>query len=761
MNALIRPHQWRLKTLVLLGAMVVALGCRDQAQVTANDPNKGATGAALAAETRSEPTNTPAELSDADPLRNVRRIEPAIGNKLSPPVAEIVKLAQGGLSEDVLLAYVEKAPPTAALSVEEILYLYDLGLPVPVISALIRHGNAAQGTAKTAPELAEAPPAVAAPVTPQYAQPSPPQYSPPQYAAPSPIHDQPQQEPLPPENTTPTPVYAGPVVQDYSQFYDQLSPYGTWVDLPEYGWSWQPYAASLTVGWRPYSQRGRWLYSDYGWYWQSDYSWGWAPFHYGRWAHYPRRGWYWVPDRTWGPSWVCFRQSDAYYGWAPLPPRAHWSAGVGFGFRGGVGVGFDFGLTDDWFTFVPHNRFCDPLVANHFVSSTRVKNIYKQTKVVNNYHVGPNNTVINKGIPEETVARVSRTEVPKVKVRETSVAPGKFVRGDRVERDGNSLVVYKPRLQTSAPSAPGRGDRGENADFPSHRALATRSGRDLPSKPESSAPAVAGVPSGGGVIKPLERRGTVASTERNDRSGDNPARATVPVFPQLQNDRRGLSRSGVTPNLDIANAAPAPPANVHRPSLEGRSDTPNKSVYSNNRPNDGMKQVEPPRGQARVYTVPSPGLNQQSRANVPTRPQFQTPVAPQISRPDNNRPAQREERFDRPNQNFSRQRNNDPSAGSVARPSAPPSLNRPSYSQPSQGQPFRPPTSVAPQPRYQAPSMDAPRQRTPSSQAPSIQQKAPEPSRNHNNPTVQSPPARSTPPPSPGSRGDGDRRRDR
>ena len=31
-------------------------------------------------------------------------------------------------------------------------------------------------------------------------------------------------------------------------------------------------------------------------------------------------GWCWAPDTVWGPSWVTWRYSGDYCGWAPLPP---------------------------------------------------------------------------------------------------------------------------------------------------------------------------------------------------------------------------------------------------------------------------------------------------------------------------------------------------------------------------------------------------------------------------------------------------------
>ena len=67
------------------------------------------------------------------------------------------------------------------------------------------------------------------------------------------------------------------------------------------------------------------------------------------------------PDTVWGPSWVTWRYSNDYCGWAPLPPFAVYRAGVGFFYQGsGVSIGFDFGLGVNCFTFVPTRNFCDP-----------------------------------------------------------------------------------------------------------------------------------------------------------------------------------------------------------------------------------------------------------------------------------------------------------------------------------------------------------------------------------------------------------------
>ena len=141
---------------------------------------------------------------------------------------------------------------------------------------------------------------------------------------------------------------------DTAYFYDTLAPYGSWINLAGYGLCWQPIVYVRNHDWRPYNDRGRWLYTDCGWYWQSDYSWGWAAFHYGRWFRDANAGWVWLPNRVWGPAWVSWRNSAEYAGWAPLPPSANFVPGVGFRFQNhAVNASFEFGLRRGLYTFVP------------------------------------------------------------------------------------------------------------------------------------------------------------------------------------------------------------------------------------------------------------------------------------------------------------------------------------------------------------------------------------------------------------------------
>ena len=109
----------------------------------------------------------------------------------------------------------------------------------------------------------------------------------------------------------------GDPVDSVDVFYDQLSPYGVWVDEPDAGRVFIP----QEDGFVPYTN-GHWQYTSLGFVWVSASPFGWATSHYGRWAYsnsYNR--WVWAPDTQWGPAWVEWRQTGTHFGWSPLAPE--------------------------------------------------------------------------------------------------------------------------------------------------------------------------------------------------------------------------------------------------------------------------------------------------------------------------------------------------------------------------------------------------------------------------------------------------------
>jgi hypothetical protein len=97
-------------------------------------------------------------------------------------------------------------------------------------------------------------------------------------------------------------------------YASELSFYGSWHNVPSYGWVWRPV---YTGGWGPYVN-GYWSWCRGGWVWVSYDPWGWAPYHYGRWDFAVDIGWVWIPGSVWSGAWVSFAVGPSYVGWCPL-----------------------------------------------------------------------------------------------------------------------------------------------------------------------------------------------------------------------------------------------------------------------------------------------------------------------------------------------------------------------------------------------------------------------------------------------------------
>ena len=234
-------------------------------------------------------------------------------------------------------------------------------------------------------------------------------------------------------------------------FYDSLSPYGSWMYVSGYGWCWQPTVVVGSVDWRPYCDGGSWYWSDSGWYWRSSYSWGWAPFHYGRWFHHGHAGWIWCPGTVWGPAWVSWRYNDGFCGWAPLPPAAVWTVGIGFTHLGvRVGIGFDFGLSYHHYAYVPTAHFCDYQVRRYCEPVGRVQSIHQHTTVINNYAVSKT-TFVNNGMGHATIAKHVGPALRTVTIRDRAVDHPASIRSEHVVKEGSRLVVDRPVLPKTPP----------------------------------------------------------------------------------------------------------------------------------------------------------------------------------------------------------------------------------------------------------------------------------------------------------------------
>lgn len=204
-------------------------------------------------------------------------------------------------------------------------------------------------------------------------------------------------------------------------FYNNLAPYGQWVQTPEYGTVWIP---NVEPGFQPYATNGHWIVTEYGNTWVSDYAWGWAPFHYGRWFVDRYNRWGWVPGYDWGPAWVSWRSGGGYYGWAPLGP--------------GLNINLNVNIPPSWWVFVPQVYITSPRLYSYCVPRPRAYGIYQNTIIINNvYRV--NNRAYAFGPRREEIEYVTRQRVPVYRI-DNAGAPGRTVFRD------NSAGFYRPDL---------------------------------------------------------------------------------------------------------------------------------------------------------------------------------------------------------------------------------------------------------------------------------------------------------------------------
>ncbi|HXS36119.1 MAG TPA: DUF6600 domain-containing protein [Flavipsychrobacter sp.] len=162
-------------------------------------------------------------------------------------------------------------------------------------------------------------------------------------------------------------------------FYDNLAPYGQWVDDQEYGYVFVP---NVEQDFRPYYTDGYWAMTEYGNTWVSSYPWGWACFHYGRWTYDNYYGWVWIPGTEWGPAWVDWRNGGGYYGWAPLGP----------GFDISVGFGA-YSCPDDWWVFLPPRYLYQPRYYHYWAGPRENTTIIHNTTIINNTFINNSNHV--------------------------------------------------------------------------------------------------------------------------------------------------------------------------------------------------------------------------------------------------------------------------------------------------------------------------------------------------------------------------------
>lgn len=619
--------------MVVVVALPILSGCAnansepesaDTNSVAVNAPAVAAPGTPEATDAPDAVVATPqaAEIPVGKPVNT--ELTPPPNLQLTPAAAEIVKLAQAGVDQGVMLTYVTNSIHTFALGADEIVYLNDLGLPPAVVTAMIQHDqqireSSLNGATVTSPAT-PAPSVWAAGTVTNTNTWQEPVVEP----APAAEVDTTTTVPPPPPDERPTEVTV-------NYFYDSLSPYGTWIDIDGYGRCWRPTVMVTYPGWRPYVNGGRWVWTDSGWYWYSDYSWGWAPFHYGRWFSHPRWGWCWMPDTVWGPSWVTWRYSDSYCGWAPLPPAACYSS-LGFTYYGrSVGFGFSFGLTSDWFTFVSYNHFHGRHYDRYCVPRREVGSIYNHTTVVNNIIRGNNNTIINQGISPSRITAATGTPIREVSIR-TSHTPRPMAntRHEQLGPDGNTLTVVRAGIPSRDHATP-----HDSTLNPSHGGPGlVRENHSAPTPPARVAPAHDFAAPGATrtvvpTPQPTTPRTTVPARNPQPEPRGNTTRGSLTITEPANSAGRPTAGSAVTytPPASAINigAAATPSANNHTEEPRG-SVVIRSSRSTANETGRGQNFTAPgaPAAPAPTASTATPWINQPTTV-APATPQAATP----------------------------------------------------------------------------------------------------------------------------------------
>jgi len=556
---------------------------------------------------------------------------------LGSPVGQVFKLAQAGVDISVIQNYISNCPTAFNLDADKIIALTDAGLPGDIVNAIFAHDKAL-------------PPAAAIPVAPTAA---------PEQAA-APVATNAENSPPPPPNGPPADLNVDEVSQT-------LTPYGTWVTVDGYGRCWRPNVVVYDATWRPYCDRGRWVYTDCGWYWDSDYAWG-VTFHYGRWFNSSQYGWCWWPDTVWAPSWVTWRSANDYCGWAPLPPYTVYTPGVGFCYRGGnVSLNFSFGLTPNCYTFVSFGNFCQPHPRYYCFPQSQVTQIYNQTTIINNFN-WHNRCMVNNGVSVTVIGNASHRPIRPVPV-------SNVINGGR--HGWRSQNVNSPGRHFGSDASDGSGGRqfvGNTAHGDNNSLHAT-------------AP---------GSVNRRDQREAGATTRDANRE-QHPAQTATTVVNQRdqrdQHNQRGsvFNARGATPTPQPApTSAPIVQAPVNHPAPVASTspNRPQNSRSDNGRENRQIvRQYTPPVASApatapSVRTMPQnnmvaatrptvrPEVREQPRQAV-TPPRYIAPVAPPAVV---ERPQPRSE----PRQNIVQ------SAPRYVAPSAP-AMSAPSQNQPRNG----------------------------------------------------------------------------
>ena len=358
-------------------------------------------------------------------------------------------------------------------------------------------------------------------------------------------------------------------------FHSELAPYGHWRTC-SYGDCWAP---AVAAGWQPYSN-GEWIYTDYGWTWVSYDPWGGDPFHYGSWTWVAGDGWVWVPGTIWSPAWVTWCYSDAFIGWAPLPPTFAFSAAGYFG--------SPFVASARNYVIVPANRFAGGNVSTARIPLSRNTSVLTQARKATGFRAS-GGVLRNNALPLSRVERASSRAIPRRNISAARTDPRPMsASGSRrltiASRARTERSAARAQTRSIARSAPTRDSiqrsRVSTRSRMSPRSTATPSARRSAARPRALVRSAPTRSASRSVVRsaprrpesrpaariekaPAPRRSVVSQPMHERRVPPSaPVARTVRPSPPLRTAPSRISRPAIAPGRApaMAHARPTPPA---------------------------------------------------------------------------------------------------------------------------------------------------------------------------------------------------------
>ena len=316
-------------------------------------------------------------------------------------------------------------------------------------------------------------------------------------------------------------------------FYDELTPYGQWVDC-SYGQCWVP--SRVAADWQPYSN-GQWIFTEYGWTWVSNDPWGSSPYHYGTWTSIEGYGWAWVPGTVWAPAWVTWSYSDSYVGWAPLPPTVVFGAS---GYAGSPVV-----VSQTQYVFVPTNRFVGTNVTTVRIPAQQSAEIFRQTKPITGFAVS-GGIVRNTALPMETIQRAGGGKIETRSIQTAGTAPRAVSAGGHLAvvapaREVKAAAAARPQAASRAPE-PSRAEKQNKAPVVESRAK-PQSGQESPASPPERVKQQQAKAPGAQDEPPTELHGQTAQAPADQRQQPPRQTETRPAHASKPTPRSGKERS--------------------------------------------------------------------------------------------------------------------------------------------------------------------------------------------------------------------------